>query len=228
MIQIYFFLMTLLIIGDEQALNESRLKFGATHQYLHVVSSERFSDLPSADVVFDFYPSVARYADAQLTTTSWKAIFVNSIVRPLHTLVLPLSNDAPLIIGFNGLPTFVDRKVLEVTLLSREDESRLKEVCGLLGTDFALVKDRPGMVTARVVSMIINEAYLTLEEGTATREDIDKAMKLGTNYPFGPFEWAERIGLPNVVAVLQAVKESEGAERFPICSLLMQQARSTY
>ncbi|HRG10176.1 MAG TPA: 3-hydroxyacyl-CoA dehydrogenase family protein, partial [Cyclobacteriaceae bacterium] len=60
-------------------------------------------------------------------------------------------------------------------------------------------------MTPRVICMIINEAYFTVEEGTATREDVDLAMKLGTNYPLGPFEWTEKIGLQNIVNVLDTV-----------------------
>jgi 3-hydroxybutyryl-CoA dehydrogenase len=69
--------------------------------------------------------------------------------------------------------------------------------------------------------MIINEAYLTLEEGIASREDIDLAMKLGTNYPYGPFEWADRIGLGNVVRVLRGAQKETGDERYEVCRLLL-------
>ena len=57
------------------------------------------------------------------------------------------------------------------------------------------VKDEPGFVSARIVAMMINEAYFTWEAGTSTKEEIDIAMKLGTGYPYGPFEWGEKIGL---------------------------------
>jgi 3-hydroxybutyryl-CoA dehydrogenase len=50
--------------------------------------------------------------------------------------------------------------------------------------------------------MIINEAFFTWEAGTSTKEEIDIAMKLGTGYPFGPFEWGEKIGLARVADLL--------------------------
>ena len=53
-----------------------------------------------------------------------------------------------------------------------------------------------------------------------TREDIDKAMKLGTNYPHGPFEWCERIGVKHVYEVLEAVYEDTKDERYMISPLL--------
>ena len=64
-----------------------------------------------------------------------------------------------------------------------------------LGRQYQLVPDVPGMIAARTVSMIINEAYYTLEEEISSAEEIDIAMKLGTNYPYGPFEWARQIGI---------------------------------
>jgi 3-hydroxybutyryl-CoA dehydrogenase len=219
--------MTLLIIGSEQALNESRLKFGPAHQYLHAAGNEPVSDFPAAEVVFDFRGTSPSQVLDNYLGQQYKAVFVNSVVHPLHTWVPTGAKKGPLLIGFNGLPTCINRPVLEVALLSSEGKPQLKEVCDSLGTEFALVKDQAGMVTARVLAMIINEAYLTLEEGTASRDDIDKAMKLGTNYPLGPFEWANRIGLANIVAILRAVKKESGEERFPICSLLMQQAQTT-
>jgi 3-hydroxybutyryl-CoA dehydrogenase len=68
--------------------------------------------------------------------------------------------------------------------------------------------------------MIINEAFYTVQEGTATRQDIDLAMKLGTNYPYGPFEWCERIGIRHVYELLQAMYDDTRDERYKVCPLL--------
>jgi 3-hydroxybutyryl-CoA dehydrogenase len=68
--------------------------------------------------------------------------------------------------------------------------------------------------------MIINEAYYTVQEGTANRDDIDQAMKLGTNYPMGPFEWCKKIGITDVYETLEALYNDTHDERYKICSLL--------
>ena len=70
----------------------------------------------------------------------------------------------------------------------------------------------------------INEAFYTVEEGTAIEQDIDQAMKLGTNYPAGPFEMASTIGLPNICKLLSALERSTGDSRYKICPLLRKQA----
>jgi 3-hydroxybutyryl-CoA dehydrogenase len=71
-----------------------------------------------------------------------------------------------------------------------------------------------------VLYMIINEAAYALWEGVASREDIDLAMKLGTNYPAGPLEWADAIGLDEVYEGLAALQEEMGEDRYRPCPLL--------
>jgi 3-hydroxybutyryl-CoA dehydrogenase len=62
----------------------------------------------------------------------------------------------------------------------------------------------------RVISCIVNEAFLALSEGVATAEDIDRAMKLGANYPRGPFEWVEEIGAQSIVETLDSLRAAHG------------------
>ena len=50
--------------------------------------------------------------------------------------------------------------------------------------------------------MIVNEAYFALEQQVSSKEEIDIAMKTGTNYPYGPFEWGKLIGIKNIYALL--------------------------
>ena len=57
--------------------------------------------------------------------------------------------------------------------------------------------------------MIINEAWFSLAENISTREEIDTAMKLGTNYPYGPFEWGDKIGLDRVSALLNELHKTD-------------------
>jgi len=79
---------------------------------------------------------------------------------------------------------------------------------------YIAVKDQVGFVTPRVVCMIINEAYDALKNGVASKPDIELSMKLGTNYPFGPFEWSERIGVDNVRKLLASIEKATGDVRY--------------
>jgi 3-hydroxybutyryl-CoA dehydrogenase len=67
------------------------------------------------------------------------------------------------------------------------------------------VADVPGLVLARILGMIANEAWETTHHGVASRDDIDTAMRLGTNYPVGPFEWTARWSARSVLELLDAL-----------------------
>ena len=73
------------------------------------------------------------------------------------------------------------------------------------GIDVHEVADAPGLVVARTLAVIINEAWETVLHGVATPADIDVAMELGTNYPSGPFEWTRRWGAASVLEILDAL-----------------------
>ena len=66
-----------------------------------------------------------------------------------------------------------------------------------------------GMICPRIVAMIINEAYFTFGDNISGKEEIDIAMKLGTHYPFGPFEWSRKIGLKNIYELLTALTKTD-------------------
>lgn len=122
--------------------------------------------------------------------------------------------------GINGLPGFINRPLAEISLFRGDSLPVVQSAFDSLGWAFKVVEDRVGMVTPRILFMIINEACYTLQEGTASMEDIDISMKLGTNYPYGPFEWADRIGIGHVYRTLDALYEDTKDERYKICPLL--------
>jgi 3-hydroxybutyryl-CoA dehydrogenase len=82
----------------------------------------------------------------------------------------------------------------------------------LAGVRCFAVADIPGLVLARTLAMIANEAWEAAHHGVATPADIDTAMRLGTNYPAGPFEWTARW---SAHAVLQLLDALESAYRDP-------------
>ncbi|MCB9233090.1 MAG: 3-hydroxyacyl-CoA dehydrogenase [Bacteroidia bacterium] len=127
--------------------------------------------------------------------------------------------------GYNALPGFIDRPRSEVSVYRDEDKIHLANLMAQLGMSFEIVADRVGMVTPRVICGIINEACFVLGEGTAEVEAVDRAMKLGTNYPFGPFEWADRIGLHNVLHVLDYLRAEYGSEKYKAAPILREYFR---
>jgi 3-hydroxybutyryl-CoA dehydrogenase len=213
--------MNILVIGEQINLMECRQKFGDKHQYSWVEEhrdAEKF--LQSNGLVFDFIIEEEPH-QFEIYCENSTTVFLNTCKVSLGELVQlvgrPISSK---IFGFNGFPTFLIRDLMEVCLWNTDDEHVLKRICEELKTDFLLVDDRVGLVTPRVICMIINEAYYTVQDGTASRADVDTAMKLGTNYPYGPFEWCNRIGVKHVYELIEALYDDTQDERYKICPLL--------
>jgi 3-hydroxybutyryl-CoA dehydrogenase len=213
--------MKLLIIGESIHLEECRKKFGNSHAYSWVEGhhdAEKFLD--THDLIFDFIID-GNPSEIEVFRKKPIMVFFNTCKISLGDLAHSINNRMTFtIFGFNGMPTLLNRDIFEVAIWQDKDLPKLQQVCQGLGTEYLLVSDRVGLVTPRVICMIINEAYYTVQEGTATREDIDNAMKLGTNYPFGPFEWCQRIGIRHIYELLEAIYEDTHDERYKVCPLL--------
>ena len=90
------------------------------------------------------------------------------------------------------------------------------------GITFPADVEAQGEVVARILAMIMNEAAFAVGEGVASVRDIDRAMKLGTNYPKGPLRWADEVGLDTVLAVLRSLQATLGDDRYRPAPLLQQ------
>jgi 3-hydroxybutyryl-CoA dehydrogenase len=88
--------------------------------------------------------------------------------------------------------------------------ARALEFCGALGKETVEVRDRPGFVTTRLGSLLMCEAIRACEQGIASAEHLDTAMKLGYNHPMGPLELADRIGLDTLLSILDDMREEYG------------------
>lgn len=126
-------------------------------------------------------------------------------------------------IRINAWPGFINRSIIEM-VYNNEMEEKGKKIMNALQWKFMRVPDIPGMIAARVICMIINEAWFALADKISTKSEIDIAMKLGTNYPYGPFEWGEKIGLAHVLGLLK--KLSENDKRYEPCQLLINNFKS--
>jgi 3-hydroxybutyryl-CoA dehydrogenase len=138
-----------------------------------------------------------------------------SVLRQLLPALVMVNAVSPTITGIgypfiriNGWPGMLERKVHELVVPDGM-AGRVEQLYGALGYSFRLAPDIPGMITARVLAVVINEAWYTWQEGVSSKEEIDTAMKLGTNYPMGPFEWGARVGLMRVVELLDVLSKAD-------------------
>jgi 3-hydroxybutyryl-CoA dehydrogenase len=152
----------------------------------------------AADAFIDLRFEARQERITELAKLLPKPVLVNSVTETLDKI-------HPSFIRINAWPGFLKGKCLEAAAgpEAREIAARL------FGEDLVFVQDSPGFVSARIVAMILNEAYFTLDQGISSKEEIDIAMKLGTGYPYGPFEWGRMIGKERVIALLECLSQSD-------------------
>ncbi|MGB0430723.1 MAG: 3-hydroxyacyl-CoA dehydrogenase family protein [Bacteroidia bacterium] len=177
------------------------------------------STIPNYDVVFDLNADEDTYLIDEYPYEKPVTIIASAVKSSLAEMIEAIDYEGG-IYGMNCLPTFINRPLKEVSVYNTSDVPKLRDLMEKLGWEYQLVNDRVGMVTPRVVCMIINEACFTVQEGTANIVDIDKSMKLGTAYPYGPFKWADKIGVKDVYEVIEALYADTGDERYKICPML--------
>ena len=126
---------------------------------------------------------------------------------------------------FNPVPKM---KLLEIVRALETSDSTITacaEVGRRMGKEVVIVRESPGFITSRINALIGNEAFFMLEEGIASAEDIDKALKLGLNHPMGPFELVDLVGLDVRLSILEYLHKTLG-EKYRPCPLLAQYVKA--
>jgi 3-hydroxybutyryl-CoA dehydrogenase len=141
-----------------------------------------------------------------------RLIMVDSVVPTLDQI-------HPSFVRINAWPTFLSSSLVEASCFDNEKKMWAEEALSLFNKKIEWVPDEPGFITPRIICMIINEAFFALSEGVSTKEEMDTAMKLGTNYPYGPFEWAQKIGLENIATLLTTLNKHQ--KRYELSKLLL-------
>jgi len=213
--------MNVLIVDGYEVEEEFKQKFSGDYATTFIEGIDLNHDiLEKYDVIFDFGVDESPENLGFYENKEDKFVFISTPKIQLAELIYHYGEVKCKLFGFNGLPTFINREFMEVSVLKETDKSALDYITKELDSEYLLIEDRVGMVTPRVIFMIINEACFTLQEGTASIKDIDLGMKLGTNYPKGPFEWCDEVGVHHVFETLEAIYEDTKDERYKICPLL--------
>lgn len=191
-----------LVVLANDSLKEELLAQGssANMQVEWITDPAYFSRHSDADAFMDllFINEPARIS--LLNSNPSIPVIINYVTGTLQELPLQF-------VRINAWPTFLKRPVVEASGKDEMIKDKAAAIFSAFGKTTNWVPDVPGFISARVVSAIINEAYFSLEEEISTKEDIDIAMKTGTNYPYGPFEWGDKIGLENILALLSELNK---------------------
>jgi hypothetical protein len=162
-------------------------------------------------------------------------VFAQSLTKR-HTVILlqswsdwalgkGLEEHASQVMGFSPMALYADKPVLELSRTLNTSDITIdlaQTFLGNMGFETFVIKETPGFILPRTVAMLVNEATSALMEGVATVEDIDTAMKLGTNYPIGPFAWADAVGLDVILEILEFCFHQYGEDRYRPMHLLHQ------
>lgn len=200
--------MNIIVTAPDQQWNELTA-LRPNINWLRVDDAAAFNEHKNADAFFWLYDGRPLPDFSGIT----KPVLINAVIDTLADLQLPDH-----VLRINGWPGFLKRTTWEI---AGKLQPQTEAVFQYLNIKINPVKDEPGFIAARMIAMIINEAYFALEEKVSTKAAIDIAMKLGTNYPFGPFEWAGLIGTGKIAALLNKLKIAD--DRYQPSSLLIQE-----
>jgi 3-hydroxybutyryl-CoA dehydrogenase len=126
---------------------------------------------------------------------------------------------------FNPVPKMRLLEIVRALETSEETVRACAEVGRRMGKEIVIVRESPGFITSRINAMIGNEAFYMLQEGIASAEDIDKALKVGLNHPMGPFELVDLVGLDVRLNILEYLQKTLG-EKYRPCPLLTQYVKA--
>ena len=206
--------MNIILIGTASKIgtfNESVPTDFTTHIFSHFEEVTQ-SILDQSDVIvnFDFdshNESIENYEKLECPLIFLSAVFVE---LPSNNKLLQRGN----IFGFNGMEGFVQLKSWEISNPYKNDYTLLRSFFEKIGKEVIWVKNKVGMVRPRILFQILKEADQTFINEIASKEDIDLAMQLGTNYPKGPFQWIAEISPDRISTFLQTMSKISNDSRY--------------
>jgi 3-hydroxybutyryl-CoA dehydrogenase len=202
------------IIGEVSVNNEIKNLFPKDNSFAGNLSDEVDFIFDSSNYPYELKKENIAFIDNNIT----KPIPVfSSVLCTTTSSLCSVSKFPERIIGIGLYNSISNAKILEIAPSKITDKTILKNAEYFLkknNINYNVVPDMTGLVFLRILSMIINEAAQVYSENIAACKDIDIAMKLGTSYPFGPLEWADKLGIDLVYNILSSLQRDFGDDRY--------------
>lgn len=129
---------------------------------------------------------------------------------------------------FNPVPVLKLVEVIRAEQTADDTVTRIESLAKELGKTAVPIADSPGFAVNRLLVPMINEAAFLVQEGAATPEAIDEAMKLGAAHPMGPLALADLIGLDVCLSIMEVLQEGFGDPKYRPCPLLRRMVAAGY
>jgi len=198
-----------------------------------IKTTTKFEDLRDVDLVIE-----AIFEDMNVKKETFKKLDASTrpdVILATNTSSLPIIEIAvntkrpDKVVGmhfFNPVPIMKLVEIIKTIATSDESVEFAYDFAKALGKEPVKTKDVPGFIVNRVLMPMLNEAVFALEEGVGTAEDIDKAMKLGTNQPIGPLALIDLVGLDVTLNVIDVLYREFQDPKFRAAPLLRQMVRA--
>lgn len=190
-------------------------------------SAEVLASLEATDVAIELHHETAvtkqHLLQALSQTLPDEALILTSALNTSATQAAAWAANPARVVGFGVLPPVQSGDAVELARALQTGEPAFEQAQQFwqgVGLETAVTADGPGLVRARTLCCIVNEAASALMEGVAAATDIDQAMQLGTNYPRGPLAWADYIGLDTILGVMTGLFQEWGEDRYRPSPLL--------
>jgi len=205
------------LLSQEEA-NKSFARLETTTDFSLAISNADFL-IEAAPEKMDLKLDIFRRADAIAPP---HAIFATNTSSLSITEMAGATKRASQVIGmhfFNPVPVMKLIEIIRGLETSEVTIQATQAVAAAMKKEAVVINESPGFITTRINAMIGNEAFYMLQEGVASAEEIDKALKLGLNHPMGPFELVDLVGLDTRLHILNFLHSTLG-EKFRPCPLM--------
>jgi len=211
------------LLTQEEA-NKSFARLETTTDFSLAISNTDFL-IEAAPEKMDLKLDIFRRADAIAPA---HAIFATNTSSLSITEMAGATQRAEQVIGmhfFNPVPVMKLIEIIRGLETSDATVHTTQTVAAAMKKESVVINESPGFITTRINAMIGNEAFYMLQEGVASAQEIDKALRLGLNHPMGPFELVDLVGLDTRLHILNFLHGTLG-EKFRPCPLMVKYVKA--
>jgi len=198
---------------------------------LHTTTN--YDDLADVDLVIEAVNEdmgIKREVFKKLDKSTGPDVILATNTSSLPIVEIALSTERPDKVAgmhfFNPVPVMNLIEIIKSLVTSEETARFVEDFAKALGKESVRASDIPGFIVNRILMPMLNEAVFALQGGVATPEDIDKAMKLGTNHPMGPLALIDLIGLDVTLNITEVLYREFQDPKYRVAPLLRQMVRA--